>query len=143
MWTQTKPSLYALIRGDNFTLNGRSLKITYLGINVSSTENDITMRLAKVSVAIDRLSVIWKLDLPDKIKRSFFLQAAVVSVLLFGCTTWTLTERIEKKLDGNSTEVLLKECFELYLTNPGGNTPQNGSYTATHHQSRKPSRLDK
>ena len=32
----------------------------------------------------------------DKIKRNFF-QAAVVSVLLYGCTTWTLTECIEKK----------------------------------------------
>ena len=33
-------------------------------------------------------------------KRSFF-QAAVVSILLYGCTTWTLTKRLEKKLDGN------------------------------------------
>ena len=33
-------------------------------------------------------------------KRSF-LQAAVVSILLYGCTTWTLTKRLEKKLDGN------------------------------------------
>ena len=30
-------------------------------------------------------------------KRSFF-QAAVVSILLYGCTTWTLTKRLEKKL---------------------------------------------
>ena len=29
-------------------------------------------------------------------KRSFF-QAAVVSILLYGCTTWTLTKRLEKK----------------------------------------------
>ena len=28
-------------------------------------------------------------------------QAAVVSMLLYGCTTWTLTKRLEKKLDGN------------------------------------------
>ena len=27
-----------------------------------------------------------------------FLQAAVVSILLYGCTTWTLTKRLEKKL---------------------------------------------
>ena len=31
----------------------------------------------------------------DKIKRSFF-QAVVVSILLYGCTTWTLTKRMEK-----------------------------------------------
>ena len=38
-------------------------------------------------------------------KRSFF-QAAVVSMLLYGCTTWTLTKRLEKKLDGNYTRML-------------------------------------
>ena len=38
-------------------------------------------------------------------KRSFF-QAAVVSILLYGCTTWTLTKRKEKKLDGNYTRML-------------------------------------
>ena len=38
-------------------------------------------------------------------KRSFF-QAAVVSILLYGCTNWTLTKRLEKKLDGNYTRML-------------------------------------
>ena len=37
-------------------------------------------------------------------KRSF-LQAAVVSILLYGCTTWTLTKWL-KKLDGNYTRML-------------------------------------
>ena len=44
-------------------------------------------------------------DLTDKMKRSFF-QAAVVSILLSGCTTWTLTKRLEKNLDGNYTRML-------------------------------------
>ena len=43
--------------------------------------------------------------LTDKMKRSFF-QAAVVSIVLYGCTTWTLTKRLEKKLDGNYTRML-------------------------------------
>ena len=38
-------------------------------------------------------------------KLSFF-QAAVVSILLYGCTTWTITKRLEKKLDGNYTRML-------------------------------------
>ena len=59
----------------------------------------------KAWTAIDRLSIIWKADLTDKMKRSFF-QAAVVSILLYGCTTWTLTKRLEKKLDGNYTRML-------------------------------------
>ena len=38
-------------------------------------------------------------------KRSFF-QAAVVSILLYGCTTLTLTKRMEKKLPSNYTRML-------------------------------------
>ena len=38
-------------------------------------------------------------------KRSFF-QAAVVSILPYGCITWTLTTRLEKTLDGNDTRML-------------------------------------
>ncbi len=38
-------------------------------------------------------------------KRSFF-QAALVSILLYGCTIWTLTIWMEKKLDGNYTRML-------------------------------------
>ena len=90
--------------GDISTQDGTSLKLvdefTYLGSSVSSTEKDIDTQLTKAWTAIDKLSVIWKSDLTDKIKRSFF-QAAVASILLYGCTTWTLTKRLEKKLDGN------------------------------------------
>ena len=76
--------------GDISALVGSSLKLvdkfTDLGSSVSSTEKDIDMRLTKALTAIDKLSVIWKSDLTDKMKRSFF-QAAVVSILLYGCTT--------------------------------------------------------
>ena len=79
--------------------------LTYLGSSVESTEKDIETRLTKAWTAINRLSIIWKSDLTDKMKRSFF-QAAVTSILLYGCTTWTLTKRLEKKLDGNYTRML-------------------------------------
>ena len=76
--------------GNIATLDGASLKLgdkfTYLGSSVSITAKDIDTRLMKAWTAIDRLSIIWKSDLTDKIKRSFF-QAAVVSILLYGCTT--------------------------------------------------------
>ena len=39
-------------------------------------------------------------------KLRFFFQAAVVSILLYGCTNWTLTKRLEKKIDGNYTRML-------------------------------------
>ena len=95
--------------GDISTLEGTYLKLvdkfTYLGSSVSSTKKDIDMRLTKAWTAIDNLSIIWKSDLIDKMKRSFF-QTAVISILLYGCITWTLTKRLEKKLDGNYTRML-------------------------------------
>ena len=95
--------------GDISTLEGTPVKLvdkfTYLGSSVESTEKDIETRLTKAWTAINRLSIIWKSDLTDKMKRSFF-QAAVTSILLYGCTTWTLTKRLEKKLDGNYTRML-------------------------------------
>ena len=91
-------------KGELSTLNSSSLKqvdkFTYQGSSVSSTETDIDTRLAKAWAAIDRLSVTRKSNLSDKMKRNFFL-AAVVSILLYGCTTWTLTKHMEKKLDSN------------------------------------------
>ena len=96
-------------KGDISTLDGTSLKLvdkfTYLGSSVSSTEKYIDTRLTKSWTAIDRLSIIWKSSLTDKMKRSFF-QAVVVTILLYGCTTWTLNKRLEKKLDGNYTRIL-------------------------------------
>ena len=95
--------------GDISTLNGSSQKLvdkfTFLGSSVSSTETYINTRLAKAWTAIDGLSVIQKSDLTDKMKRSFF-HAAVVSILLYGCTTWTLIKCMEKKLAGNYTGML-------------------------------------
>ena len=73
--------------------------------SVESTEKDIDTRLTKAWTATNRLSIIWKSDLTDKMKRGFF-QAAVASILLYGCTTWTLTKRLQKKLDGNYTRML-------------------------------------
>ena len=77
---------------------------------------DIDTRLTKAWTAIDRLSIIWKSDLTDKMKRSFF-QAAVVSILLYGCTTWTLTKRLERRLDGNYTRMLIYIYIYIYIYN--------------------------
>ena len=55
------------------SLRGKPLKLVeqfpYLGDNISSTESNVNMHLAKVWTAIDRLSLIWK---SEKIKRYFF-----------------------------------------------------------------------
>ena len=50
-------------------------------------------------------------------KRSFF-QAAVVSILLYGCTTWSLTKRLEKKLVGNCTRMLRSILSKSWWQHP-------------------------
>ena len=113
--------------GDISTLNGCTLKLvdksTYLGSSVSSTETDIDTRLAKVWTANYRLSVIWKSDWTDKMKRSFS-HAAVVSILLYGCITMTLTKRLEKKLDGNYARMLREILNQSWRQHPTVNNQQ-------------------
>ena len=108
-------------RGDISILNGSSLKLvekfTYLGSSVSSTEIYMDTRRVKAWTAIFRLSVIWKSDLTDKMKFNIF-PAAVVSILLYGCTTWTLTKRMEKKLEGNYTRMLRAILNESWRQHP-------------------------
>ena len=109
-------------RTDISTLNSSSLKLVekfiYLWSSVSSSETDINTCLAKAWIAIDKQSVIWMSDLTNKMKHSFF-QAAVVLILLYGCTKCTLTKRMEKKLDSNYTRTLraiLKKSWRQYPT---------------------------
>ena len=83
------------------SLNGKPMKLVdlfiYLRSNISSTERDVNIHIGKAWITIERLSTIWKSDLPDKIKLDFF-QAVTVSILLYGCTTWILMKWKEKKL---------------------------------------------
>ena len=50
-------------------------------------------------------------------KYSFF-QAAVESILLYRCTTWTLTKSMEKKVDGNYTRMLQAIMNKLWVQHP-------------------------
>ena len=121
--------------GNISSLDGSSLKLvdkfTYQGSSVSSTKKHIDTRLTKAWAAINRLSIIWTSHLTDKMKRSFF-QAAVMSILLYGCTTWTLTKRLEKRLDGNYT-IMLRAILNKFWRQH----PTKTNYTATHLPSRK------
>ena len=105
--------------GDISTLDGSSLKLvdkfTYLGSSVSSTEKDIDKRLTKAWTSIDRLSIIRKSNLTDKMKRSL-IQAAVVSILLYGCPTWMLIKRLEKNIDSNYKRAILNKSWKKHNT---------------------------
>ena len=55
------------------------------------------------------------------LQRKFFkFQAVVASILLYGCTTWTLTKRLEKKLDGNYSRMLRAILNKSWRQHPTG-----------------------
>ena len=91
------------------TTSGETIKsvesFTYLGSEISSTQNDMKIRIAKAWAALNKMDIVWKSDLPDDLKRSFF-RATVESVLMYGATAWTLTKTLESKLDGTYTRML-------------------------------------
>ena len=82
---------------------------------------------------MDRLSVIWKSNLSDKLKRNY--RSCQCCYMDAPRGRWVSVWR-------KSLMAFAQECCELYCTNPFGNTPQNSSYAATYDPSRKPSKLD-
>ena len=75
--------------------------LVYIWSSVSSTETHIDTWLAKAWPAYNSQSVLWKSDLTDKMKRSYFPGSCRVDAAI-----WTLNKRMEKKLDGNYTRML-------------------------------------
>ena len=91
------------------SLNGDEVKhvndFKYLGSYISSTENDVNIRLGKLWAALNKMNKIWRSNLPDQLKRYFF-RATVESVLVYGAVSWTLTSSLERRIDGAFTRML-------------------------------------
>ena len=105
-------------KSDNMiSRNGNSIKnvdnFKYLGSYIANTENDINTRIAKAWAALNSMIILWKSNLSENLKSSFF-RAAVESVLVYGATTWTLTATLEK----DWMEHILA-CSVLHSINPG------------------------
>ena len=111
-----------LYKYDNYYMCAKVFRILFWNLEIEYTERKWFFSIQKKSWKLLHLlnihihththSIIsfqfvwlWKSDLIDKIKSSFF-QAAIISILLYGCTTWTLTKQLEKRLDGNYTRML-------------------------------------
>ena len=98
----TDSFITVIMWGDISTLSGTPLKLvdkfTYLGCNISSTESNVNIGIRKAWITIDKLSIIRKSDLSNKIG------------FLPGCghvdATGTLIKCLEKKLDKNYTRML-------------------------------------
>ena len=110
-------------------------QFTYLSSNMSSTETDINIHIGKAWTATDRLMIIYKSDLTDKIKWEFF-QAVGVSVLLYGCTSCNLMKDLENKTRWE----LHRDAACCFRINPGSSALQNSSCIETYYPSHKPSK---
>ena len=60
--------------------------------DISVIESNIYMCIRKAWSATDRLMTIWKPYIADQIERELF-KPVFISVLLYGCTTWTIRKR--------------------------------------------------
>ena len=81
------------------------VNISFRLINQKLHQHTISNGMSGYRSAIDRLSIIWKSNQSDKIKPNCS-QAEIVSILMYGGTTWTLPKHIEKKLNGKCTRIL-------------------------------------
>ena len=92
-----------------------------------------------VSILIfDKVLVFCKCIFVNRVIKNIYFQVAVVSVQLYGCTTWTLTRHIEKKLDGNCIRMLRAISNKSWKKHP---TKQQ--CMVTYHLSWRPSKLGK
>jgi hypothetical protein len=77
----------------------------YLGSWVENSKKDISVRKALAWQALNGMSRIWKSNMSRDLKVRFFI-ATIESILLYGCEAWTLTEALERSLNGTYTRML-------------------------------------
>ena len=79
--------------------SGKPLKLVgqfiYLGSNISSTESDVNICLAKAWNAIDRLSVIWKVNVSNKTR--FLPSYSCVHTTIWMLTKWMDTNKMHRE----------------------------------------------
>ena len=79
----------------------------YLVSWVDRTDKDIKIRKAQAWQALNMINCIWNSNMRKEIKVRFFV-AAIESILLYGCESWTVTPKIESMLNGTYTKMLRK-----------------------------------
>ena len=94
---------------DLFTHGGNKLKLVddfkYLGVWIQSSEKEMETRIGQAWKALNKMDKIWNSSLQDNVKLVFF-RATMESVLLYGAETWTLTKKMNDRLDGTYTKML-------------------------------------
>jgi len=110
----------------NITMNGEPLEevdhFKYLGATLSkdgTCNAEIRIRIAQATSAMARLSRVWKSKICFQTKFKLF-KSLVVSILLYGCESWTLladTERRVQAFENKSLRRLLGISWRDHKTN--------------------------
>ena len=105
---------YMAFREENVAIKGKNGdeldevdNFKYLGSWLASSSTDMKIRIGQAWNALNKLDKIWKSTLKRGMKIKLF-QSLVLSILLYGAETWTLTKTLQKKLDGVFTRMLRK-----------------------------------
>ncbi|PIK55282.1 endonuclease-reverse transcriptase [Apostichopus japonicus] len=78
-----------------------------------TSAKEIQIRIASATAAMTRLNVIWKSNLNFSTKFRLY-NSLVVSILLYGCQTWTLLAESERRIQAFETKCLRKLLRILY-----------------------------
>ena len=77
---------------------------------MASTDNDVKRRLGLGWATFWKLEKLWRSkSIPTELKVNLF-QTTCLSILLYGCESWTLTQRLEDKLNSFATS-----CYWIML----------------------------
>jgi len=79
--------------------------LKYLGSHIGSLGKDIQIRKALAWRALYSMKKVWKSSMHAELKKKLFV-TTVEAILLYGCETWTLSARVEYRLDGCYTRML-------------------------------------
>ena len=103
-------------------MNGQKLEevnnFKYLGATLSkdgSCTAEVRIRIATAMAAMSRLSRLWKSSNISFTTKYRLYQALVVSILLYGCETWTLLADSERRIQAFETKCLRKLLGISYL----------------------------
>ena len=99
---------------DHLVINDQPFNIVddfkYLGSYVDSTEHDVQVRIGLAWAAFAKLKSILRSPKPTLNLKIRLFKAACVSILLYGCETWILTEALTEKLD-----IFARTCYRIML----------------------------
>jgi len=73
----------------------------YLGSWINSCNKEI----GKAWTALQKMDIIWKSNMSTPLKVAFF-KSTIESFLLYGSSSWTLTQSLIKRIDGAYTKML-------------------------------------